>query len=86
MVNGGILKKEQHLRFYRKRNYMKIGDLVQWSGYTWCRDADKNDIGIMLKDPVFPRFGSYPKQYCVLTKNGVEEWIDEYNTSVIKVM
>ena len=66
---------------------IKTGDLVQWSkGHARDCKADKHDIGIMLKDPIFPSFGNYPKEYCVLTKHGVEKWIDEYNTFVIKVV
>jgi len=67
---------------------MKAGDLVQWSKVAVgdCK-AGQYDIGMLLGDPIFPRFrfGKFPKQYRVLTKNGVEEWIDEYNTVVIKV-
>lgn len=65
---------------------MKAGDLVQWSKVAVgdCK-AGQYDIGMLLKDPIFPRRGNHPKQYHVLTKNGVEEWIDEYNTVVIKV-
>jgi len=41
--------------------------------------------GMLLEDPIFPRYGNYPKRYRVLTKNGVEEWVDEHKV-VIEVV
>lgn len=60
---------------------MKAGDLIQWRKLT----SRPYNSGILLEDPIFPRFGNYPKRYRVLTKNGVEEWVDEHKV-VIEVV
>lgn len=52
---------------------MKAGDLIQ-RRLVFSRPCV---IGILLDDPVFPRYGNYPKRYRVLTENGVEVWEDE---------
>lgn len=52
---------------------MTAGDLIQWN--TSAVPAVR--LGILLDDPIFPRWGNFPKQYHVLTANGTDEWITE---------
>ena len=60
---------------------MKAGDLIQWRKLLSRPKAS----GMLLEDPIFPRYRNYPKRYRVLTKNGVEEWVDEHKV-VIEVV
>ena len=60
---------------------MKAGDLIQWRKLMSRPKAS----GMLLEDPIFPRYGNYPKRYRVLTKNGVEEWVDNHKV-VIEVV
>lgn len=57
---------------------MKAGDLIQWRKLMSRPKAS----GMLLEDPILPRYGIYPKRYRVLTKNGVEEWMDEYKVII----
>ena len=57
---------------------MKAGDLIQWRKLLSRPKAS----GMLLEDPIFPRHGNYPKRYRVLTKNGVEEWVDEHKVII----
>lgn len=52
---------------------MKSGDLIQRRKLL----CNPKSFGILLEDPIFPRFGNYPMRYRVLTHGGVEEWVDE---------
>ncbi len=52
---------------------MKSGDLIQRRKLL----CNPKSFGILLEDPIFPRFGNYPMRYRVLTHDGVEEWVDE---------
>ena len=60
---------------------MKAGDLIQWRKLM----SRPYNSGILLEDPILPRYGNYPMRYRVLTKNGVEEWVDEHKV-VIEVV
>jgi hypothetical protein len=57
---------------------MKSGDLIQWRKLMSRPKA----IGILLKEPILPRYGNYPKRYRVLTTNGAEEWVDEHKVII----
>lgn len=57
---------------------MKSGDLIQRRRVASRPKA----FGVLLKDPIFPRYGNYPMRYEVLTHNGVEEWVDEWKVIV----
>lgn len=57
---------------------MKAGDLIQWRKLMSRPKAS----GMLLEDPIFPRYGNHPKRYRVLTKNGVEEWVDEHKVVI----
>jgi hypothetical protein len=57
---------------------MKSGDLIQWRKLMSRPKA----IGILLKEPILPRYGNYPKRYRVLTANGAEEWVDEHKVII----
>lgn len=57
---------------------MKAGDLIQWRKLMSRPKAS----GMLLEDPIFPRYGNYPMRYRVLTKNGVEEWVDEHKVAI----
>lgn len=57
---------------------MKAGDLIQWRKLMSRPKAS----GMLLEDPIFPWYGNYPMRYRVLTKNGVEEWVDEHKVII----
>jgi hypothetical protein len=57
---------------------MKAGDLIQRRRLTGRPQA----FGTLLEDPIFPRYGTYPMRYRVLTQNGVEEWVDEHKVII----
>ena len=57
---------------------MQPGDLIQLrmltrAGITWRKPVV---LGILLEPPKFPRYGNYPKNYTVLTSQGVKTFTD----------
>lgn len=60
---------------------MKAGDLIQRRRLL----CSPREFGILLEDPIFPSFGSYPMRYRVLVRGGVEEWVDEFKIVIEKV-
>ena len=57
---------------------MIAGDLIQWRKLMSRPKAS----GILLEDPIPPRYGNYPMRYKVLVKNGIEEWVDNHNVVI----
>ncbi len=57
---------------------MILGDLIQWRKLM----SRPRAIGILLEDPIPPRYGNYPMRYKVLVKNGIEEWVDNHNVVI----
>jgi len=53
---------------------MKAGDLIQRRKLL----CTPKSFGVLLEDPIFPKYGNYPMRYRVLTSRGAEEWVDEH--------
>ncbi len=57
---------------------MKAGDLIQRRKLL----CTPKSFGVLLEDPIFPKYGNYPMRYRVLTSQGVEEWVDEHKIAI----